>query len=65
MKIPQCYFNMKLRLGQRKTACLFISVKPKQAKGLAYKVLHLCICCSYTVKCHFAENVYQNETNLK
>ena len=46
MKIPQCYSNMKLRLGQRKTVWLFISVKLKHAKELTNKVLHLCTCCS-------------------
>ena len=65
MKTPQCYFNMKLCLGQRKTVWLFISVKLKHAKELTYKVLHLCKCCSCTEKCHLAENVYQNETNIK
>ena len=65
MKIPQCYFNMKLRLGQTKSVWLFISVKLKHAKGLTYKVLHLCTCCSCTEKCHLAENAYQNEINIK
>ena len=56
MKIRQCYFNMTLRLSQRKTVCLFISVKLKHAKELTYKVLHLCTCCSCTEKkCHLAE----------
>ena len=44
MKIPQCYFNMKLSLDQRKAVWLFISVKLKHAKELTYKVLHLCTC---------------------
>ena len=65
MKIPQCYFNMTLRLGQRKTVWLFISVKLKHAKELTYKVLHLCTCCSCTEKCNLAENAHQNETNIK
>ena len=61
MKFPQCYFNMTLRLGQRKkTVWLFISVKVKNAKELTYKVLRLCTCCSFTEKCHLAENAYQN-----
>ena len=65
MKIPQCYFNIMLRLGQTKTVWLFISVKLKHEKRLTYKVLHLCTCCSCTEKCHLAENAYQNETNIK
>ena len=48
MKIPQSYFKMKLRLGQRKTVWLFISVKPKHAKELTNKVFQLCTCCSCT-----------------
>ena len=62
MKIPQCYFDMKFRLGQRKNVW-FISVKLKHAKELTYKVLYLCTC-SCTEKCHLAENAYQNETNI-
>ena len=65
MKISQCYFNMMLRLGQRKTVWLFISVKLKHAKELTYKVLHLCTYCSCTENCNLAENAYQNETNIK
>ena len=65
MKIPQCYSNMKLRLGQRKTVWLFISVKLKHAKELTTKC-----CISVHVvhaqkKCHLAKNAYQNETNSK
>ena len=65
MKIPQCYFNMTLRLGQRNTIWLVISVKLKHPKELTHKVLDLCTCCSRTEKCHLAENAYQNETNIK
>ena len=65
MKIPQCYFNILLRLNQTKTVWLFISVQLKHAKELTYKVLHLCICCSCTEKCHLAENAYQNETSIE
>ena len=64
MKIPQCYFNMMLRLGQTKTVWLFISVKLKHANELTYKVLHLCTCCSCTEKCHLAENAHQNKLIL-
>ena len=65
MKIAQCYSNIKLRLDQRKSVWLIISVKLKHAKELAYKVLHLCTCCLCTEKCYLAENAYQNETNIK
>ena len=67
MKISLCYFNMKLRLGQRVTVWLFISVKLKHAKELTYKVLHVCTCwtSSCTGKCHLAENAYHNDTNIK
>ena len=65
MKIPQCYFNMTLGLGQRKTVWLFISVKLKHAKELTYKVLHLCICNLCTENFNIAENTYQNKTNIK
>ena len=65
MKIPQCYVNMRLRLGQRKTVWFFISVNLKHAKELTYKVLHLCTRCSCTEKCILADNAYQNETNIK
>ena len=65
MKIPQCYFNIMLRLGLTKTVWLFISVKLKHEKRLTYKVLHLCTCCKCTENYHLAENAYQNETNIK
>ena len=64
MKIPQCYFNVKLRLGQKKKCLIVHLSEAKKCKG-TYKVLHLCICCSCTEKCHIAENAYQNETNIK
>ena len=35
MKIPECYYNMTLRLGQRKTVWLIISVKVKHAQSVA------------------------------
>ena len=60
MKIPQCYYNMTLRLGQRKTVWLIISVKVNM-----HKMLHLFTCCSCTEKCHLAVNAYQNEINIK
>ena len=61
MKIPQCYFNMKLCLVRRKTVWLFISVKLKHANVLTYKQC----CISGTERCHLAENAYQYVTNIK
>ena len=64
MKIPQCYFNITLRLGQRKTVWLFISVKLKHAKELAYKVFHLLHVVLHR-KLSFSRDAYQNNTNIK
>ena len=33
MKIPQCYFNMKLRLGQRKNCLVVHFSEAKTCKG--------------------------------
>ena len=60
MKIPQCYFKMKLCL-----VSLFISVKLNHAKERTYQLFHLCTCFSSTEKCHLVEMAYQKETIIK